>query len=133
MPSRPAGAQLNRLHSPGKSLKFCLTIPAQILAFARKSPAKRIPRWIRNRKIRWLLIVLVVAVLGQVLDIRDSLKDGHEIKPDNHWTDIWNTMLVPTVLLIAARYTSIFEQPLETEAASTGDAKKGAELPPSSA
>jgi endonuclease YncB( thermonuclease family) len=32
------------------------------LAFARKSPAKPIPRWIRCRKIRWLLIALVVAV-----------------------------------------------------------------------
>nr|WP_298928235.1 hypothetical protein [uncultured Erythrobacter sp.] len=87
-------------------------------------------RWKVSNLKPWL-IVLVIAVLGEVLDIRDSLKNGFEIKPDYHWTDIWNTMLVPTVLLIAARYTSIFERPIEFKAASADDSEKGAQRPPS--
>lgn len=56
------------------------------------------------------LLVLFTALVGEVWDIRDSLDSNDPIYPLENWKDIWNTMLLPTVLMLAARFTSVFEK-----------------------
>lgn len=67
----------------------------------------RVFRWPVSSWKPWLA-VLFVAVLGEVLDLRHTLSKGYPVEVGYHWTDLWNTMLVPTILMLAARYTSIF-------------------------
>ncbi len=55
-------------------------------------------------------VVLAVALLGEALDLRHSMISGYTVRLDYHWTDLWNTMLVPTVLVLVARYTNVFHQ-----------------------
>lgn len=61
------------------------------------------------------LAVLVVAVLGEALDLRHTMAQGYSIRLDYHWTDLWNTMLVPTILVLVARYTSVFAREPKVE------------------
>lgn len=65
-------------------------------------------RW-RAWSFKPLFIVLLAAITGEVLDVRDSLRLGYPIIFDNHWKDLWNTMLVPTIIVIAVRWTPVFE------------------------
>lgn len=58
----------------------------------------------------WLL-VLLAALVGEAWDIRDSLADDDPLKFSGNWKDLWNTMVLPTVLLLAARYTNLFDKP----------------------
>lgn len=60
----------------------------------------------------WLL-VLLTAIIGEAWDIRDSLSSNDPIYPWANWKDIWNTMLLPTVLMLTARFSSIFGSPSE--------------------
>jgi len=76
----------------------------------------RLFRWPVSSWKPWLA-VLAVTVFGEALDLRHSLAKGYPIELGYHWTDLWNTMLVPTVLMLAARYTSIFKQQDEAEQA----------------
>lgn len=55
----------------------------------------------------WLL-VLAAALLGEAWDLRDSLVYDTPIRLAGNWKDIWNTMLVPTMLMLAARHTRVF-------------------------
>ncbi len=77
--------------------------------------ACRLFRWPASSWKPWF-VVLGVTLLGEALDIRHVLSVGNEIIADYHWTDLWNTMLVPTVLVLTARYTSIFSRKTEVEA-----------------
>ena len=71
--------------------------------------ACRVFRWPASSWKPWL-VVLAVALLGEVLDLRNSLAKGYTVRLDYHWTDIWNTMLVPTILVLVARFTNVFER-----------------------
>ncbi|WP_298466812.1 hypothetical protein [uncultured Erythrobacter sp.] len=75
----------------------------------------RLVRWPASSWKPWL-VVLAVAVLGEVLDLRHTLSMGYTVRLDYHWTDLWNTMLVPTVLVLVARYTNVFERRPTAEA-----------------
>jgi hypothetical protein len=69
------------------------------------------------RQWRPWLLVLVAALAGEVIDIRYSWRIGDPVDYWNNWKDVWNTMVLPTVLLLAARFTPVFERP----AAPSGD------------
>lgn len=64
-------------------------------------------RWRLTQFKPWLLVMLV-AVIGEIWDIRDSIKSNDPLHFEENIKDIWNTMLVPTILLLAARYTKVF-------------------------
>ena len=64
-------------------------------------------RWKAAQWKPWLA-VLAAALLGEAWDLRDSLVYDTPIALANNWKDVWNTMLVPTVLMLAARYTRVF-------------------------
>lgn len=81
--------------------------------------ACRLFRWPVSSWKPWL-VVLAVALLGEALDLRHSLIKGYTVRLDYHWTDLWNTMLVPTVLVLVARYTNVFEQPPKVESGENG-------------
>ena len=74
----------------------------------------RLFRWPVSSWKPWAT-VLSITLLGEALDIRHVLATGREIVADYHWIDLWNTMLVPTVLVLVARYTSIFEPRVKSE------------------
>jgi len=67
-------------------------------------------RWPASSWKPWC-VVLVVAVTGEYLDWQHNLARELPVIVNYHWTDLWNTMLVPTILLIAARFSDIFEKP----------------------
>jgi hypothetical protein len=54
--------------------------------------------------------VLAAALLGEAWDLRDSLVYDTPVNLWGNWKDIWNTMLVPTVLMAIARYTRLFRR-----------------------
>lgn len=62
----------------------------------------------KTRQWKPWMLVLLAAVVGEIWDISDQI--WHKIPVDllasRH--DIWNTMLVPTVLMILSRYSTIF-------------------------
>ncbi len=75
----------------------------------------RLFRWPASSWKPWL-VVLAVAILGEALDLRHTLSMGYAVRFDYHWTDLWNTMLVPTVLVLVARYTDVFERRVKPDA-----------------
>ena len=56
----------------------------------------------------WLL-VLVAALAGEIWDIRDRLVSGVPIDPRGTWHDLWNTLFWPSVILLLARRTRMFQ------------------------
>ena len=66
-------------------------------------------KWKAAQGKPWLL-VLAVALTGEAWDLRDSLVYHTRIDLWGNWKDLWNTMLVPTVLMLAARYTRVFRR-----------------------
>lgn len=66
-------------------------------------------RWKVAQWKPWLA-VLAVAVIGETWDLRDSLVYHTRIDLWGNWKDLWNTMLVPTVLMLAARHTRVFRR-----------------------
>ncbi len=75
-------------------------------------------KWKASSWKPWAL-VLAITLLGELWDAQTSQSNGHELVPEAHWKDIWNTMIVPTIVLIMARFTSVFERP--SKAAATED------------
>lgn len=76
--------------------------------------ACRVMRWPASSWKPWL-VVLFAALMGEIWDIQDSLSKDYPIRLELNWKDVWNTMMVPTVLMLAARYTSIFDRKSEPE------------------
>ncbi|BAK65231.1 hypothetical protein SLG_05560 [Sphingobium sp. SYK-6] len=66
-------------------------------------------RWRIGSWKPWLL-VLGCALLGEVMDIWESLRRSLPIPWQESWKDIWNTMVWPSAILLLARYTGIFRQ-----------------------
>ncbi|WP_058350887.1 hypothetical protein [Pelagerythrobacter marensis] len=62
------------------------------------------------RQWRPWLLVLAVALAGEYWDWYENKSIGRNPDYDGHWKDVWNTMLVPTILMLAARYTTVFEK-----------------------
>lgn len=75
----------------------------------------------------WLL-VLLAAVVGEVLDIREMPGPFESAIGRENVKDILNTMAVPTILLIAARYTKLFTRPQMTADAAR-DSSHEAQVP----
>ena len=65
----------------------------------------------KAREWRPWLVVLLAAIAGEVLDIRDTMAKSAPLQLGESWKDLWNTMVLPTVLMLAARYTGIFAKP----------------------
>ena len=65
------------------------------------------------RASQWkpLLLVFAVTIAGELIDIRDTLIIEKQVFLGANWHDIWNTMIAPIVLFVAARFTWIFESP----------------------
>ena len=72
-------------------------------------------RW-RPSSIKPWLVVLAVAVIGEIWDYRDTLAREDPVFFEFYIKDLWNTMLAPTILLVTARFTTVFgENPKATE------------------
>ncbi|WP_209347775.1 hypothetical protein [Pontixanthobacter sp. CEM42] len=66
-------------------------------------------RW-RASEWKPLALVLAVVVIGEIIDIRDTITIEKRVLLGGHWHDIWNTMLAPTLLFVLARFSSVFER-----------------------
>lgn len=76
-------------------------------------------RWKVHQWRPWLL-VLLAAFVGEVLDIRGMPGPFESAIGRENVKDILNTMAVPTLLLIAARYTNVFARPRANAEAARG-------------
>lgn len=52
---------------------------------------------------------LAATLAGEAWDLWDSFADGRRIIPSGNWKDLWNTMLWPTMILLLARTTRLFQ------------------------
>ncbi len=77
-------------------------------------------RWKPSQWKPWLL-VLAAQCLNEYLDVRDSLADDGVIWIWGNIKDMANTMLAPTVLLVAARYFAVFGSERKTDNPDLGD------------
>ena len=64
-------------------------------------------RWRPAQWKPWLLVLFLV-LLGEVWDIQYSLADDDPIHIWRNGKDVLNTMIPPSLLLLATRYTRIF-------------------------
>lgn len=75
----------------------------------------------KGRQWKPWLVVLLAALAGEAWDIRDTLANGSSLRIGANWKDIWNTMLAPTVLMLATRYTDVFKPAPPTVGDESGD------------
>ncbi len=68
-----------------------------------------IMRW-KARDWRPWALVLLAALSGEVLDLLDSYFRGRELDLRESAKDIVNTLMVPTIIVITARFTKIFRK-----------------------
>lgn len=64
-------------------------------------------KWRATQWKPWIT-VLAIAFVGEAWDLRDSLTYETTILPEENWKDIWNTMAIPTILMLAARHSKVF-------------------------
>lgn len=64
-------------------------------------------RWKAWQWKPWLC-VLAAACAGEAWDLRDSFVRSEPLQYGASVTDLWNTMLVPTLLMLLARYSAVF-------------------------
>ena len=69
-------------------------------------------RWRLHEAKPWLL-VLAVTIANEVWDYYAILREDDPVSWPHHAKDLWNTMLVPTALLLLARYTDVFAREAE--------------------
>ncbi|MGK6320172.1 hypothetical protein [Sphingomonas sp. DT-204] len=55
-----------------------------------------------------LIAVAVVALAGEVWDLRDSVVFRTRMDVWGNWHDIWNTLFWPAAITLLARWTSVF-------------------------
>ncbi|RYY24703.1 MAG: hypothetical protein EOP62_16275 [Sphingomonadales bacterium] len=55
-------------------------------------------------------VVLVIALAGEIWDLRDSMVHHTPINLWANWHDVWNTMFWPTAILLLARFTPLFDR-----------------------
>lgn len=66
-------------------------------------------RWKLSSWKPWA-VVATAAILGEILDLRDSAAYKSPIHYSANWHDIWNTLFWPTVLLLLARGTRVLNR-----------------------
>jgi hypothetical protein len=66
-------------------------------------------KWRASRWKPWLA-VLAAALLGEAWDVRDAVVYETGVNLWVNWKVVWNTMLLPTVLMLAARYSGVFRK-----------------------
>jgi hypothetical protein len=71
--------------------------------------ALAIGRW-RTGDVRPLLLVVVLALAGELWDLIDNVRTNAGMQWAGHWKDIWNTLFWPTVLTILGRTTRMFSR-----------------------
>lgn len=77
--------------------------------------------------------VLALAVFGEYVDAQKLLSWGVENYPDEatlwkfHGKDMINTMIAPTILWLAARFTRVFEKRVTPEKMPVDDAENSGE------
>jgi hypothetical protein len=64
-------------------------------------------RWPLRSWKPWAL-TLLVAVAGEVWDLRDSNLYGTRVDLWGNWKDVWNAMLWPSAIQLLARFTGLF-------------------------
>lgn len=68
--------------------------------------------WLLRRPVRswkpWA-VVLVAALGGEAWDLRDSIVYRTPVDLAANWHDIWNTLFWPSVIVLLARLTRLFE------------------------
>lgn len=72
-----------------------------------------------------LLVVLLLAILGELLDLQGRLSHGHPLDMREHIRDVVNTAAIPFVLTILARFSAIFGRTLGDEAEPVAAAASG--------
>ena len=64
-------------------------------------------KWKARQWQPWLA-ALAIAVIGELWGLRSSLSFDTPARLAANWKDLWNAMLIPTVMMLAARYSKIF-------------------------
>ena len=64
-------------------------------------------RWKASQWKPWLC-VLAVALVGEVWDLADSIGRSEPLAFDHSLKDLGNTLLIPTLLVLLARYSKVF-------------------------
>lgn len=64
-------------------------------------------RWSLRSWKPWLVVV-VAALAGEALDIRDTFASDRPFLPRGNLKDVWNTTLWPSVILLLAHATRLF-------------------------
>lgn len=64
-------------------------------------------KWKARQWQPWLA-ALAVALIGELWELRNSLSYDAPARLAANWKDVWNAMLIPTVLMLAARYSKLF-------------------------
>lgn len=54
------------------------------------------------------LVVLLIELANEAIDLTNYMPGSRSIGEGGTIRDIWNTMLAPTILWLAARYTRVF-------------------------
>ena len=70
-------------------------------ALIRKWPLKSWKPW---------LVALIVVIIGEAWDLRDSVYYRTKVNLWGNWQDVWNTMFWPTIIMCLARWTKLFER-----------------------
>ena len=63
-------------------------------------------RW-RVGRFPPLLVVLAVALAGEVWDLVDNIRTNVSMQWAGHWKDMWNTLFWPAMLTGLARWTRL--------------------------
>ena len=72
-------------------------------------------------QLRPLLLVLAVAIAGEIADTAFNLKYEGYIFLRSSIHDIWNTMLVPCIIFLFARFSVVFARPEPGRTEKSGD------------
>jgi hypothetical protein len=66
-------------------------------------------RW-KATQWRPLIVVLAVACAGEVWDFYDMVTAGRPVDFHEHLKDIANSLLVPAIIVLLARYSRVFRK-----------------------
>jgi hypothetical protein len=75
-----------------------------ILLVAAQPLRRRVGDWIP------LIVVAVAALAGELWDMRDVYVLHGKFDLAANWHDVWNTILWPAVITLAARHTALFRR-----------------------
>ena len=67
-------------------------------------------RWKASQWKPWLCVV-AAALAGEAWDLGDAFRNGDPLDIPASLKDLWNTLLVPTIVMLLARYSGVFGRP----------------------